>query len=239
MAHPGTAPEKGNDSFGKGLFSLSVRSLAATAASVACLTPFSSFAQQGENVKTVWVVVGHTMMDSKERELSNYFDDKPAADKWIKDVMYDNYDPTGDLYGSVDKPQNLHPLRKRVATFDKPTDVPPKGPPPSPELRRKPSVAPAMQKSQSESPLKLNGKWFRGTIGRANAIVKFNERTFNVIGDIQDQGKWESTPTGVIMTTSTSRYRGVIQGDKLVGMRFFKNNRPAEQWSLKRSDSSP
>lgn len=77
------------------------------------------------------------------------------------------------------------------------------------------------------------GKSFRGKIGKYDAKINFQDKTFVVVGDIEGDGSWTQDGLGIKMTTATSRYSGKIYGERVKGLRFFKDNRTSEEWNVR------
>jgi len=200
----------------------------------ALLTPLSCLAQKAEGERTVYVVRGPSTQNPNDQTWSTYCKDEDEARAVIKELMFDYYDPNGLLNTSTDKPVKggLRPVALLIKASGETVELPPKGPPPSPELPRKIPAVPNVPAEKPKPPLELFGKRLRATIGKRSVTVTFKAQTFVATGGIKDAGQWEPLETGVHLTASTWEFYGYVKGDKLVGMRFFYDDRPAEEWTL-------
>jgi hypothetical protein len=65
-----------------------------------------------------------------------------------------------------------------------------------------------------------------GVIGDKKVSITFTGKdgkgTFKLEGELSGEGDWEQSGAGVTFETSLSKFRGVVQGDKLAGVRFTK-----------------
>ena len=91
---------------------------------------------------------------------------------------------------------------------------------------------------------RLAGKTGRGTIGKYKVTMEFCANGDLIIsGEMTGEGKWSpSTSTSIKMETAISSFRGNIDGDKVSGLKFLKDNKdnePAMDWSivLRKADS--
>ncbi len=90
------------------------------------------------------------------------------------------------------------------------------------------------QKTDQKTVFSLKGKSGQGQIGKAKVTFAFNsDGTLRIRGELEGDGKWEQVGSGVSMRTALSTFRGRIDGDKVSGLRFVKDNsEPLTEWSV-------
>jgi hypothetical protein len=108
------------------------------------------------------------------------------------------------------------------------------------------TVDPGAMKLGGSKVAPVAGKTGTGTIGTSKVSIKFTGKDgkgkFVVSGELEGEGEWQQDGTGLVMETALSKFRGVLRGDKLVGVRFTK--KPGEdgknaltEWSLTLADT--
>ncbi len=96
------------------------------------------------------------------------------------------------------------------------------------------SAASGPLQTNEKSPLSINGKCGEGRIGTATVKMCFREKgELEITGDLAGKGKWEQSGSGVTLSTKVSTYRGSIEGTKVAGVRFVRDNsQPLTEWSI-------
>jgi hypothetical protein len=79
------------------------------------------------------------------------------------------------------------------------------------------------------------GRAFQGRIGKHHVSIQFADNGhFSVSGEMQGQGTWTQTGSGLLLETAVAKLRGNLDGDKITGLRFVKDaSEPALSWNVK------
>ena len=79
----------------------------------------------------------------------------------------------------------------------------------------------------------LAGKKGRGKVGGRDVTISFEKDTFSMSGDINGTGTWEQSGDAIVMRGKTSKYRGMISGKSISGVRFFYDaKKELEEWKI-------
>jgi hypothetical protein len=91
-----------------------------------------------------------------------------------------------------------------------------------------------LEADSNRAPPSLKARRGDGTIGASAVKIEFSPREFAITGDLAGQGKWSQHGKGTVtLETALSIFRGLIDGDRVYGIRVVKDgSEPLTTWSF-------